>query len=150
MLELRAAVLVVLLVATALQAGLYYAFACAVLPGLARGEDQTHVATMTQVNAAILNPAFLATFVGAPLLGVVAALLPGPGRGWVVAAAVLALLTLLVTVVRNVPLNDALAAGRGTAAERRRAFAPWARWNTVRALASTASVACTGLALLAS
>ena len=151
--SLRTPVLLSALLASGLQAGTYYTWACGVMPGLARTDDATFVHTMQQVNVSIVNPVFLATFVGAPLLagvGVVAA--DGPARPWAIAGLVLAVATVVTTAALNVPLNDALAdvdptAGPGVLSAAREAFeAPWVRWNVVRAVTSTAALGCLGLA----
>ena len=139
-----AALLVVALVANGLQAGTYYAWATGVMPGLARVDDATFVAAVRQVNVAIVNPVFLASFLGAPLLTAVALLAVGyDALGWTAAALVLALATVGVTAAGNVPLNDALEAGGDRAAFER----PWVRCNLVRTVTSTAALACLGVAL---
>ena len=141
--------LVLALVLGGLQAGTYYAWASGVMPGLARVEDGAFVAVMRQVNVAIVNPVFLTSFLGAPLAAVAAALLAdGTARWWAVGGAVLAVATVVVTVARNIPLNDALeAAGTGDPAAARAGFErAWRRWNAARALTSTVSVACLGAA----
>jgi uncharacterized membrane protein len=155
----RGAVLMAAVLATALQAGLYYAFACAVLPGLERGDDRTFVAAMQQVNVAIINPWFLATFLGAPVLAALATVLSLGGSdrallGWAALGAVFAVATFVITVALNVPLNDALAAAGDPnqatdLAAVRAAFAPaWERWNSVRALSATVAVGCLARALV--
>jgi uncharacterized membrane protein len=112
---LRVASLVAALLATALQAGLYYAFAVSVMPGLRQAGGRTFIDAMQQINVAILNPWFFLTFLGAPLLTVAAALLhlSGTTRAvlpWIAAAVVLCVVGVLVTGAVNVPLNEALAA----------------------------------------
>ena len=57
------------LLTTGLMAGVYLAFSIAVLPGIARGDDNTFVVAMRGMNAAILNPVFLLIFVGPLLFG---------------------------------------------------------------------------------
>lgn len=145
---LRTTLLVGSAVTVGLQAGTYVAFAVGVMPGLARVDDRTFVSTMAQVNLAIVNPVFLATFVGAPVLAVALAALSTPAvRPWAVAAAVLAVATAVVTVVGNVPLNDALAAaGPDLAAARDRFESSWVRLNLVRAATGTLALAALGLA----
>ena len=78
-------VLVAALVAAGLIAGLFYAYACSVLPGLARGDDKTFVEGMRGINVAIINPVFMLTFLGAPLLAGVAVFLHfgSPSLPWV-------------------------------------------------------------------
>ena len=104
-----AVLLVAALLANGLQAGTYYAWASGVMPGLARADDATFVATMRHVNVAIVNPVFLASFLGAPLLTAVAVLaVDFDALAWTAAALVLALATVGITAAGNVPLNDAL------------------------------------------
>ena len=155
----RGVVLVAAVVTTALQAGLYYAFACAVLPGLGRGDDRTFVAAMQQVNVAIINPWFLVTFLGAPVLAALAAVLSLSGThrallAWAALGAVFAVATFMITVALNVPLNNALAAAGdpdrvADLAAVHDVFAPaWGLWNTMRALSATVAVGCLALALV--
>lgn len=101
-------------VTTGLMAGLFAAFAYAVMPGLRRTGDVAFVSAMRGINQAILNPVFGVLFGGALVL-LAAALVVSrdePGvRGWVALALVLYVATLVVTVAVNVPLNDRLEAG---------------------------------------
>jgi uncharacterized membrane protein len=155
---IRGAVLVAATLTGALQAGLYYAFSCAVLPGLDRGDPRTLVAAMQQINVAIINPWFLGTFLGAPLLAALAAVLSRgasrPVLAWAALGAGFAAATFVITVTLNVPLNDALDAAGNPArisdpAAVSAAFArAWERWNAVRAVSSTLGVACLGWALV--
>lgn len=157
---LRLAVLVAAAVVTGLQAGLYYAFAVSVMPGLARTDERTFVHAMQQINVAILNPSFFVSFFGAPMLTLTAVALHLPGQPealpWVVAAFVLCMVAFGVTVGGNVPLNNSLAAAEPLnqaaelAAIRRRFEASWVRWNAARALALTAALGCLTWALVLS
>lgn len=142
-------VLVAALVAAGLIAGLFYAYACSVLPGLARGDDRTFVEGMRGINVAIVNPVFLLTFLGAPLLAGVAVFLnPGP-RPWVLAGFAFLVAMVVITGVVNVPLNNALDSGGDDYAAVRAAFETvWVRWNVVRALVSTAGFGCLVAAVL--
>ncbi|PZF93496.1 anthrone oxygenase family protein [Micromonospora deserti] len=143
---------------TGLMAGLFFAYACSVMPGLAATDDRTLVGTMQSINRKILNGWFLATFLGAVLLIALAAALHltrgGPVLFWTVAALVCYLVTLGVTMRANVPLNDQLdAAGpvdriTDLAAVRERFEATWVRWNLVRTVTSVAAFACLIGALL--
>ena len=156
---LRTAALLVAAVTTGLVAGLFYAYACSVMPGLARADDRTFVEAMQWINVAILNGWFAVCFVGAPVAcALAAALHPGgderPVLSWTVAALVLYAVVLVVTFRVSVPLNDALAAageagGLADPAAVRASFeARWVRWNTVRAVAATASFGCLAWALV--
>ncbi len=137
--SIRGPLLLAATVATGLQAGTYYTWASGVMPGLARVDDRTFTSSMNHINVAIVNPVFLATFLGAPLLAA-AALAAGSAsaRPWLIAGLVLAIATVAITAGGNVPLNDALAAG-GSRADFETA---WVRWNVLRAVTSTAALAC--------
>ncbi|QLQ39442.1 DUF1772 domain-containing protein [Micromonospora robiginosa] len=132
-------------VGAGLMAGLFAAFAYAVMPALRGADDRTFVDAMQRINVTIVNGLFLLIFLGTPVLAALAAILAWRGAGrpalpWIVAGLVLYLVAVVVTAAVNVPLNDALAAA-GTAdldAARQRFEATWVAWNVVRALASTA------------
>ncbi|ROR44574.1 DUF1772 domain-containing protein [Kitasatospora cineracea] len=155
---LRTATLVGAVLLAGLGAGLFYSYACSVMPGLARVGDRAFVDTMQRINTAILNGWFMLSFLGALVLIVAAGLLQWRGGNrtvllWIVAAAVLYVVMLAVTGAVNVPLNDKLAAagspdGLTDPAAVRAAFEDtWVRWNLVRALAATAAFGCLTWAL---
>ncbi|HST67944.1 MAG TPA: anthrone oxygenase family protein [Mycobacteriales bacterium] len=143
--------LVAATVTAGLMAGLFAAFAYAVMPGLGRAGDATFVEGMQKINVAILNGWFGVCFGGALVFSVLAAVLHrGAARPWIVAGAVLYLLVLVVTMAVNVPLNDKLeAAGRTDPHAAREAFETvWVRWNVVRAVLCTAAFGCLSWALV--
>ncbi|MEA5361214.1 anthrone oxygenase family protein [Amycolatopsis sp., V23-08] len=142
-------VLVAAVVAAGLIAGLFYAYSCSVMPGLARGDDKTFVEAMRGINVAIVNPVFMLTFLGAPLLAGVAIFLnPGP-RPWVIAGFVCLAAMLVITGALNIPLNNALESGGTDYAALRAQFeTSWVRWNVLRTIASTAGFGCLVAALL--
>ncbi|MEU3511453.1 anthrone oxygenase family protein [Streptomyces longwoodensis] len=136
-------------VAAGLVAGTYYAFACAVMPALARADDRTYVEVMRAVDDVIQNPVFFTAFFGAPLLTGVAAwrLRRTEGRGWVRAGFLACALAFLVTVACNVPLNDALAHPGAPHTLRERFEDPWVAWNLLRTVVSTVALGCLGRGL---
>ncbi|GII60598.1 membrane protein [Sphaerisporangium krabiense] len=155
----RQAALIAATVTTGLVAGLFYAYACSVMPALRRTDDRTFILVMQRINVAILNGWFAAGFAGAPLLtaAALALHLDGEHRGalpWIVAALLAYGVMLAVTFGVNIPLNNELdAAGEpdgiaDPAAVRARFEARWVRWNVVRALASTAALGLLAWALL--
>ncbi|GAA2078012.1 DUF1772 domain-containing protein [Actinomadura alba] len=158
--QFRGVSLVAATIAMGLAAGLYYAYACSVMLGLGKADDRTFVEGMQKINVAILNGWFFLTFAGALLLTAVAAVLHFRGDGgraafaWIVAALVLYVVVLIVTMGFNVPLNDRLeAAGdpariADLAAVRENFEAAWVRWNIVRTLACTAAFGCLTWALV--
>ncbi|MDQ4102423.1 MAG: DUF1772 domain-containing protein [Actinomycetota bacterium] len=156
---IRLTTLVAATVIVGLVAGLFFAFAVSVMPGLGRSDSRTFIEAMQHINVAILNPLFAASFVGAPVLtGAAAALhFRADGRAvlpWTVAGFALCMVTLVITIRINVPLNNALD-GAGPpdriadlAGVRERFEATWVRWNVVRAVASTAALGCLAWALV--
>jgi uncharacterized membrane protein len=145
----RGPVLLAAAVLAGLQAGTYYTWASGVMPGLARADDRTFVDAMQQINIAIVNPVFLLSFLGAPLLAGAAVAVSGPSaRPWAIAGAALAVGTVLITAVGNIPLNNALdAAGpvsqiTDLAAVRADFEGLWVKLNVARALTSAGALAC--------
>ena len=142
---------------TGLQAGTYYTWASGVMPGLARTDDRTFVHAMQEMNVAIVNPVFLASFLGAPALACAAVAVSSPSaRPWAIAGAALAIGTIAVTAFGNIPLNNALdAAGpvdqmRDPAPSVRRSRAGGSGSTRVRAVTSTVALGCLAVAALRS
>jgi len=145
---------------TGLMAGVFGIYALAIMPGLRSTDDRTFLGSFQAIDRAIVNPLFLATFLGALILSTAAALLQlGQGRGsvlvWTAAAAVLYLVAVAVTFSVHLPLNDALKAAGSPAdmadpAAVRAAFdeARWVSWNIVRAVTSCAAFGCLAWALV--
>lgn len=147
--SLRSPVLLTASLACGLQAGTYYTWASGVMPGLARVDDRTFVHAVQQMNVAIVNPVFMLSFLGAPLLAAAAiATTDGPGRSWAIAGAAFALATVVITFAGNIPLNDAIdAAGpidkiRDLGAVRETFESGWVRLNIARTVTATASLGC--------
>ncbi|MFB9906962.1 anthrone oxygenase family protein [Allokutzneria oryzae] len=119
--------------------GVYFAFSTSVMPGLRRLPAAQGIAAMRAANAAILNPAFMLVFFGAPLGGIALAILaPSP---LVITAAVLHVVpSLLLTMLVNVPMNNALdAADADDEQVWNHYLTKWTLWNTVRAVACAAA-----------
>jgi len=122
---------------TGLLAGVYYGFAVGVVPGLDRLSDAAFADAMNRMNEAIVNPAFMATFLGAPALCLVAVFVVRRS-GWVIAALMLNVAGLVVTAAANLPLNDALLADNDRAAFEH----AWVLWNLVRMVVTAAACCC--------
>ncbi|MFH8771583.1 DUF1772 domain-containing protein [Streptomyces sp. NPDC017958] len=137
-------------VAMGLIAGVFYIFACAVMPALARSDDRTYVEVMRHINDVIQNPVFFLSFMGALALTGWSAwqLRATPAARWTWAALAAYALVFLITVAFNIPLNNALAAKGDPSALRRHFEGPWVAWNVARAVGSTAAVALLTRALL--
>ncbi|MFJ6619878.1 DUF1772 domain-containing protein [Kitasatospora sp. NPDC091335] len=148
--------LVAATVGTGLMAGLYFAFDISVMPGLRRGDDQTYVTAMRNINEGIDNGLFglfgllfLGTFLAT---GLAASQQQRGGRpnaarwGWLAFA--LYGLSMAVTAMVNVPLNNQLArVGADASAARSRFGSRWSSGNLVRTVACTAALAALGRVL---
>jgi uncharacterized membrane protein len=153
---LRVAALLVATMATGLVAGVYASYANAFMPGLAKTDDKTFVGAFQAVDRAIVNPLFLGLgFVGALLFTLLAGLLSLKEKAlpWIAVAFVLYLVTMILTIAVNVPLNDALkAAGDPNTidvAAARAAFdeSKWRTYNLIRTVLAIGSFGLLGWAL---
>ena len=143
------------ILATALNAGLFFIFSVCIMAAFARLSPAEGAAAMNAINAVIQNPLFFSAFFGATLLSLILAVLgymQGGAAGLMAAAGGIVFLVAVfgVTAVFNVPLNDALAAASAGSAEQatlwQRYLDVWVMWNHVRTLGSLAAVALLALA----
>jgi len=128
--------------------GVFYGFSTFIMQGLARVPGPEGIRAMQAINITVINPFFLGVFIGTALLllglAVVAGLNLGqPGAIYVLAGAALYVLgCFAVTMVCNVPLNNALAAVDAGSADGAALWArylrDWLFWNHVRTAASLA------------
>jgi uncharacterized membrane protein len=153
---LRVASLMAAVMTTGLVAGVYAIYANAFMPGLAKTDDKTFVGAFQAVDRAIVNPLFLGLgFVGALLFTLLAGLLSLKEKAlpWIAVAFVLYLVTMILTIAVNVPLNDALkAAGDPNTidvAAARAAFneTKWRTYNLIRTVLAIGSFGLLGWAL---
>ena len=138
-------------------AGVFFAFSAFVMKALARLPPGEGMAAMQSINVAVLNPWFLGAFLGtaaACVVALISSLLRWnqPGAVYLALGAVLYLAGgLLVTMVCNVPRNEALArlarADPQGASRWAGYVASWTAWNHVRTAASLAAAAAFSIAL---
>lgn len=132
-----------------LLSGLYFAFDVSIRKSFANLPDGEYVRLFADINQAILNPRFLIVFAVAPLASVALAIL-APTR-WTILAATASLTSLGLTVLGNVPLNNALEntyRSEVAAATIRANFE--SRWNALNVMRCSAqSVAVAGTMLFA-
>jgi uncharacterized membrane protein len=157
---LQGACLLAATISVGLMAGVFALYAHTIMPGLGNTDDRTFVGAFQAIDRAIINVWFIPVFFGALILTAVAAALSiGEARRdplpWAVAALVLYLPVVVVTMRVNVPLNDAIKAegdpdriGDLDAVRRRFDESRWRRWNLFRTLASTAAFGCLAWALV--
>ncbi|HZX02710.1 DUF1772 domain-containing protein [Kribbella sp.] len=153
---LRVAALMAATMTTGLVAGVYGIYANAFMPGLGKTDDRTFITAFQAVDRAIVNPLFLGLgFVGALLFTLLGGVLSLKEKAlpWIAVAFVLYLISMIVTVAVNVPLNDALKAagdpGAIDAGAARAAFdeAKWTTYNLVRTVLALVSFGFLGWAL---
>lgn len=129
-----------------LMAGVYFAFSTFVMTALGRLDQAAGIAAMNAINVNIVRSLFMPLFLGTTAAGaalvVMGALrLSEPGAVSMIAGGGLYVVGMfVVTVVFNVPLNDALAAVQPASPEARAVWAAylkdWVLWNHVRTVAS--------------
>ena len=136
--------------------GFFYAFSTTVMRALGRVQPPCGIAAMQAINIVVINPLFMAAFLGTAVLGVVlagAALFDdAPGRAGLLAGALLYVVgSFGVTMAFNVPRNNILAPLDPTAAASVPRWtdyvATWTAWNHVRTAASLAASVAFTLAL---
>ncbi|GAB3605550.1 hypothetical protein GCM10027413_09590 [Conyzicola nivalis] len=115
--------------------GVYFSFSALVLPALRTRAASDAVAAMRAVNVAAVRPPFMLVFFGGAVSAAAVAVfeLVGETHPARIAGAALALVAFGITVVRNVPLNNALAGG---SPDWQRFEPRWRRANHARAAAS--------------
>jgi uncharacterized membrane protein len=145
----------------ALNAGLFFIFSVCIMQALGRLEADEGISAMQSINRTIINPAFMAAFLGTALLSVAivtVAILQwsapdaAPGLGWAMAGGIVFLLGAIgVTLVFNVPLNNTLDRADPDNAEGATFWARyldvWTKWNHIRTVGSLLSTALFILAL---
>ena len=156
--RLLAILIVMATLGSGLMAGVFFAFSSFVMAALGRLPPAEGVAAMQSINVTVINPTFLLTFMGT---GVICLVLAGGSYLWwdqtsgklVLAASLIYLVGCIgVTMVCNVPLNDALAAVQPNTPEAAtlwtRYLSDWTFWNHVRTAAPLGSMILFILALV--
>ena len=138
-------------------AGVFFAFSTFVMSALARLQPAQGIAAFQSINITVYNPWFMGAFLGtaaACIFLTVSSLLrwQQPGAAYLLVGSLLYLVgTVGVTIVFNVPLNDALAVvdpGSADGASLWSSFLPnWMTWNHVRTAAAIAAAALLTIAL---
>ena len=140
-----------------LMAGFFFAFSICVMKALGAIPPTHGNSAMQSINVAVINPWFLMPFFGMAVLSVllsIAAVLRWhePGAVYVVTGGLLYFLgTFLVTILFNVPRNNALAAVAAISTEGAALWADylifWTKWNHVRTITALAGATSFTIAL---
>lgn len=132
-------------------AGVFFAFSSFVMSALARLEPPQGIAAMQAINITVINPWFMGVFMGTAIVCLfftISSLLKWhqPSSPSLLVGSLLYLVvTFGVTVLFNVPLNDALASVDPGSAEGAKLWAnyltDWTIWNHVRTVGAIAATA---------
>jgi uncharacterized membrane protein len=125
-----------------LMAGFYFAFSVSVMNALGRLSPAEGITTMQSINIAVINPVFLAGFLGTAILCILAMVTAvmhwsGPGVILAVIGGVLYLVgSIAVTAFINIPMNNEMAALVPANADSATYWASyltnWTAWNHLR------------------
>ncbi len=148
------------IVSVGIMTGVYFAFSAFVMKSLEAIDAPAGIIAMQSINRVILRSAFLPLFFASSaasvVLAVVAAMdISAPGALALLFAGIVYLVgMLLVTVARNVPLNNALeataASGPEASAKWRHYLSRWTAWNHVRTVSCSIALCLFIVALAAS
>ena len=130
-----------------LLAGLYFAFSAFIMTALGRIDRAAGIAAMNAINTTILRSLFMPLFLGSSLASLILAgvallrwSLPG-SAAMLVGGTIYVVGMFVVTMVFNVPLNNALMADDSSTPEGADVWArylkDWTFWNHVRTASST-------------
>jgi uncharacterized membrane protein len=138
-------------IGSGLVGGIFFAFSSFIMAALGRLPSEHGVAAMNSINVTVQNPTFFLAFFGT---GLVCLLLAAGSSVWwdqtsgklILIAGVIYLAGCIgVTIVFNVPLNNAIAAVPAATPEAAALWSHyldrWTTWNTVRTVACVASSA---------
>lgn len=138
--------------------GIFFVFSAFIMKALARIPPPQGIAAMQSINIVVLNPWFLAPFLGtaaACVLLIVFALVEwgeSDALYWLIGSVLYLVGTTGVTMVFNVPRNNVLAAvdadSTDGAARWTQYVSSWTTWNTVRTVAAVAAAVAFTLALV--
>lgn len=140
-----------------LMAGVFFAFSTFVMKALERIEPTQGIIAMQSINITVINPLFMMVFLGTGAVCVFAlvSLLLGRHQSraiyLIVGSLVYLVGTLGVTIVCNVPLNNALALVNPDSTEGVKLWASylndWTFWNHIRAAAALIASALFAIAI---
>lgn len=158
MMKLLPTVIFIAAIGSGVVGGVFFAFSNFVMPAFARLPAAGGIAAMNSINVTVITPTFMTALFGTGLicLALIAAAIMGwsqPGAFWLLAGAVIYLIgNPIVTMVFNVPLNDALAAvdpaSANGAAVWTNYLSDWVMWNHVRTITAIVAMACFIMALI--
>jgi uncharacterized membrane protein len=146
-------------VGAGISAGVYFAFATFVMPGLRRVSHSQAISAMNGINkSAPASPLLMLALFGTGVVCVLLMIsgfrhLDDPKAVWVIAGGALYIVSVLITVMYHVPHNDQLMKvdpnGAGAGSTWSHFYSSWMAWNHVRTLAAAGGTVSLVLALRA-
>jgi uncharacterized membrane protein len=140
-----------------LMAGAFFAFSTFIMSALARLQPAQGIAAMQSINITAINPLFIGTLLGTAVVCIFLMILSlfkwqKPGTAYLLIGSLLYLIGAFgVTMVCNVPLNDALAKvdpeSTSGASLWVNYLSNWTIWNQVRTVAALVAAAFFSIAL---
>lgn len=138
-------------------AGVFFAFSTFVMKALAQQPSAQGIAAMQSINITVINPWFMTAFLGTSVVCLILVIFlffrwQQPDTAYLLVSSLVYLIGCFgVTLVFNVPLNDALAAANPNSSEGATLWARyltnWTFWNHVRAIAAFIAAALFTMAL---
>ena len=144
--NLRLPLILLATVGSAVSGGIFFAFSTFVMQALAKQPTPQGIATMQSINITVINPWFMAAFFAPAVAGILLSVSllfqwqPTIGAYLLTASLLYLIGTIGVTVVGNIPLNDALAVVIPNSVEASNLWSKyltdWTFWNHVRTTAA--------------
>lgn len=134
-----------------LMAGFFFAFSVVIMASLSRLQPPQGISAMQTINVVVLNPLFFIGFFGTAVACLVLIILSllrwhQPDSAYLLVGSLIYIIgTVLVTIIFNVPLNEALAKVEPNSIDGANLWAnylvTWTRWNHIRTLAALIATA---------
>jgi uncharacterized membrane protein len=131
--------------------GVFFAFSTFVMKALAQQPTAAGITTMQSINIMVINPWFITAFLGTAVACLILAIFSllkwhQPGAIYLLVGSIFYVIgTFGVTMIFNVPLNDALAIAKPESPEGANLWAKylmdWTFWNHVRTVAALTAAA---------
>jgi uncharacterized membrane protein len=131
--------------------GVFFAFSTFVMKALAQQPTAAGITTMQSINIMVINPWFITAFLGTAVACLILAIFSllkwhQPGAIYLLVGSIFYVIgTFGVTMIFNVPLNDALAIAKPESPEGANLWAKylmdWTFWNHVRTVAALTATA---------
>ena len=144
--NLRLPLILLATVGSAVSGGIFFAFSTFVMQALAKQPTPQGIATMQSINITVINPWFMAAFFAPAVAGILLSISllfqwQPTIAAYLLTASLLYLIgTIGVTVVGNIPLNDALAVVIPNSVKASNLWSKyltdWTFWNHVRTTAA--------------